>query len=67
MMFTAQQIATLIGGKVEGDPEANVNTFTKIEEGKPYALSFLANEKYEEFLYTCKSSVIIISDKLELL
>lgn len=66
MMFTAQQIATLIGGKVEGDPEANVNTFTKIEEGKPYALSFLANEKYEEFLYTCKSSVIIISDKLEL-
>ena len=66
MMFTAQQIAALIDGTVEGDPEASVNTFTKIEEGKPNALSFLANEKYEEFLYTSKSSVIIISHKLEL-
>lgn len=66
MMFTAQQIAALISGTVEGNPEASVNTFTKIEEGKPNALSFLANEKYEEFLYTCKSSVIIVSNKLEL-
>jgi len=66
MMFTAQQIAALISGTVEGNPEASVNTFTKIEEGKQNALSFLANEKYEEYLYTCKSSVIIISNKLEL-
>lgn len=66
MMFTAQQIAALINGKVEGNPEAGVNTFAKIEEGKPGALSFLANEKYEEHLYNCASSVIIIGTSLEL-
>lgn len=65
-MFTAQQIAVLINGSVEGNPEAGVNTFAKIEEGKPGALSFLANEKYEEHLYNCASSAIIISKKLKL-
>lgn len=62
MIFTAQQIALLVEGKIEGNPETEVRTFAKIEEGFPGALSFLANLKYEEHLYTCKSSVIIVND-----
>jgi UDP-3-O-[3-hydroxymyristoyl] glucosamine N-acyltransferase len=46
MTFTAQQIAALIQGTIEGNPEAEINTFAKIEEGTPGALSFLANPKY---------------------
>ena len=48
MEFTAQMIAGLIGGTVVGDPEAKVNNFAKIEEGKPGCISFLANDKYEQ-------------------
>ena len=62
MIFTAHQIALLIQGTVEGNPSAEVTTFAKIEEGFPGALSFLANLKYEEHIYTCKSSVIIVND-----
>lgn len=66
MEFTAQAIAQLINGEIEGNPTSTVNTFAKIEEGKPGALSFLANIKYEEYIYTCKSSIIIIADDLVL-
>jgi UDP-3-O-[3-hydroxymyristoyl] glucosamine N-acyltransferase len=66
MEFSAAQIAGLLQGKIEGNTEAKVNTFAKIEEGKPGALSFLANPKYNHYLYECKSSVIIVSDKLAL-
>lgn len=66
MTFTAEQIAALIQGKVEGNPQAQINNFAKIEEGFEGALSFLANLKYEEHLYNCKSSVIIVSNDLVL-
>lgn len=46
MEFTAKQIADFIQGKIEGNENATVNTFAKIEEGKPGALSFLSNPKY---------------------
>ena len=49
MEFSAQQIASVLGGTVEGDPEVKVNNFSKIEEGKPGTLTFLANPKYEHF------------------
>ena len=62
MIFTAHQIALLVEGKIEGNPETEVTTFAKIEEGFPGALSFLANLKYEEHLYTCNSSIIIVND-----
>ena len=56
MEFTAQQIATYLGGTVEGNPEATVNTFAKIEEGQAGALSFLANPKYAHHLYETAST-----------
>jgi UDP-3-O-[3-hydroxymyristoyl] glucosamine N-acyltransferase len=64
--FSAQQIATIIQGKVEGDPNVMVSQFGKIEEATTGEISFLANPKYEAFLYTTKASVIIINDNQEL-
>ncbi len=66
MQFTAEQIAMLIGGKVEGNPEAAVGSFGKIEEAKQHQLSFLANPKYEEYLYRSKASIIIVNDNQEI-
>jgi UDP-3-O-[3-hydroxymyristoyl] glucosamine N-acyltransferase len=66
MEFTAQQIAQLIQGKVEGDENATVNTFAKIEEGVTGAISFLSNPKYTHYLYETKSSIVLIDDNLEL-
>jgi UDP-3-O-[3-hydroxymyristoyl] glucosamine N-acyltransferase len=66
MTFPAAQIALLINGKVEGDPTVSVASFGKIEEAKEGELSFLANPKYEEFIYSTKASVIIINDDLVL-
>ena len=62
MQFSAAQIATLIDGKLEGNPDVTVNNFGKIEEAQAGQLAFLANPKYEEFLYSTKASIIIIND-----
>jgi len=62
MQFTAEQIAFLIEGKVEGDPKVTVNNFSKIEEGKPGTLSFLANPKYTTYIYNTKASIIIVNE-----
>lgn len=66
MTFTAAQIAALINGKTEGNAGAAVGSFGKIEEAKEGQLAFLANPKYEEYLYSTKASVIIINETLEL-
>lgn len=66
MNFSATQIAALINGKITGDANASVNSFGKIEEAQNGQLAFLANPKYEEYLYSTKASVIIINDALEL-
>src|SRR5579872_1397535 len=66
MQFTAAQIALLINGKTEGDPQVPVASFGKIEEAVGGQLAFLANPKYEEYLYTTGASVIIVNDTLEL-
>lgn len=66
MQFTAAQISMLINGKLEGDPTLAVHSFGKIEEAVSGQLSFLANPKYEEYLYCTKASVIIINDSLVL-
>lgn len=60
MQFTAQTIAQYIGGKVEGDPEASVSNFAKIEEATPGTISFLTNPKYTHFLYTTGASVVLV-------
>ena len=64
--FTAQQIALLIQGKIEGEVTAVVEQFGKIESAMPGEISFLANPKYEDFLYTTKASVIIVNESLVL-
>ena len=66
MEFTAKQIAELIQGRVEGDKNATVNTFAKIEEGVPGAISFLSNPKYTHYIYETKSSVVLINEGVEL-
>ncbi len=66
MEFTAKQIAQFIGGKVEGDENASVHTFAKIEEGVPGAISFLANEKYIHYVYSTKSSIVLIDSSIAL-
>ncbi len=66
MTFTANQIAVLINGKIEGNPDSVVRSFGRIEEAQQGQLAFLANPKYEEFIYTTKASVIIIGEKLDL-
>jgi len=66
MQFSATQIAMIIGGKVEGDADIAVASFGKIEEATEGQLTFLANPKYEEFLYSTKASIVIVNDTLEL-
>jgi len=66
MTFSALQIALLINGKVEGDGNASVSSFGKIEEAGEGQLSFLANPKYEDHLYSTKASVIIINQNFPL-
>lgn len=66
MEFTAKQIAEFINGRVEGDEQAAVNTFAKIEEGKEGAISFLSNPKYTHYLYETKSTIVLVNEDLEL-
>jgi UDP-3-O-[3-hydroxymyristoyl] glucosamine N-acyltransferase len=61
MEFSAGQIAGILQGEVVGNPEASVSGLAKIEEGTPGALSFLANPKYEEYIYTTGSSICIVN------
>lgn len=62
MEFTAQQIADVLQGTVEGNPQAAVNDFAKIEEGRPGAISFLANAHYAHYIYETASSVVLVND-----
>ena len=61
MEFTAQQIAAFLRGTVEGDPEVKVSNFSKIEEGKPGTLTFLANPKYEHHIYHTEASIVLVN------
>lgn len=67
MQFTAQQIATLLQGRLEGDPEVKVSNVAKIEDAVPGTLSFIANPKYEEYLYSSAASIIIVNESLDVL
>lgn len=61
MEFTAATIAGFLKGETEGNPNVKVNTVAKIEEGFEGALSFLANPKYEHYIYTTRSSVVLVN------
>jgi UDP-3-O-[3-hydroxymyristoyl] glucosamine N-acyltransferase len=65
MEFNAQQIAELIKGKVEGDPNQVIRDVSKIEEGKPETLTFLANPKYEQHIYQTEASVVIVNNNFK--
>ena len=64
--FSAQQIAMMIQGQVEGDASVTVHNFGKIEEATAGQISFLANPKYEAFLYTTAASIVIIGAQQQL-
>ncbi len=66
MEFTAKQIAEFIQGRVEGNEQATVNTFAKIEEGREGAISFLSNPKYTHYLYDTKSTIVLVNEDVEL-
>jgi UDP-3-O-[3-hydroxymyristoyl] glucosamine N-acyltransferase len=66
MQFTAKQIAELLDGKVEGDENVIVSTVSKIEEGKPGSLSFLANPLYTTYIYGTDASVVLVNNSLVL-
>ncbi|HMJ45874.1 MAG TPA: UDP-3-O-(3-hydroxymyristoyl)glucosamine N-acyltransferase [Ferruginibacter sp.] len=66
MQFSAAQIAVIINGKIEGDPDAKVTSFGKIEVAQNDQLAFLANPKYEDHLYTTGASIIIINESQQL-
>jgi UDP-3-O-[3-hydroxymyristoyl] glucosamine N-acyltransferase len=61
MEFTAETIAGFLKGEIDGDPNIKVNTIAKIEEGQSGALSFLANPKYEHYIYETKSSIVLVN------
>ncbi|MFA7139169.1 MAG: UDP-3-O-(3-hydroxymyristoyl)glucosamine N-acyltransferase [Bacteroidales bacterium] len=64
MRYAAEEIAKILNGTIEGDPTAKVSSFSKIEEGKPGTLSFLANPKYTQYIYSSGASVILIPEGL---
>lgn len=65
MEFKAKEIAEILGGTVEGNPEVTVTSFARIESGKPGTISFFANPKYEQYVYTSKADVIIVNKSFE--
>lgn len=65
MEFKAREIADILGGTVDGNPDTSVTTFARIEQGKPGAICFFANPKYEQYVYECKADIIIVNKTFE--
>lgn len=65
MEFKAKEIAEILGGTVDGNPEAMVTSFARIESGKPGTICFFANPKYEHYVYECKADIIIVNKTFE--
>ena len=61
MDFSAQQIASFVQGEIVGDADVTVNTFAKIEEGKPGSITFLSNPKYEHYIYDTEASIVLVN------
>ena len=65
MELTAQQIAEILNGTIAGNPAAKVSGFSKIEEGAPETITFLANLKYERYIYQTKASIVLVNNDYE--
>jgi len=66
MEFTIQEVANLLNGQVEGEAKSKINTISKIQEAKEGSISFLANLKYEKFLYETHATAVIINKDLQI-
>src|SRR5438105_3501789 len=66
MEFTAKQIADLLKGTIEGNPNVKITKLSKIEEGEPGSISFLANPLYTQYIYSTKASLVIVNKDLQL-
>src|SRR5215471_10893828 len=66
MNFSASQIAMIVNGRIEGDANVEVSSFGKIEEASTGQLTFLANPKYEDYLYNTQASLVIVNEALAL-
>lgn len=62
MEFTAKELAAILGGTVDGNPEASARHFAKIEHGKTDSLCFYANPKYEQYVYTSRASILLVNN-----
>jgi UDP-3-O-[3-hydroxymyristoyl] glucosamine N-acyltransferase len=65
MEFTAKQIAEVINGTIDGNPDVTIHKLSKIEEGEPGSLSFLANPKYTQYIYTTHATVVIVNQSFK--
>jgi len=65
MNFKAKDIAEMLEGIVEGDETVSVSTLSKIEEGAPGSISFLANPKYTHFIYNTRASIVIVEKEFQ--
>lgn len=65
MEFTAKELAQILKGTVDGNPEDKATSFAKIESGKPGQLCFFANPKYEQYVYTSKASILLVNKSFE--
>ena len=65
MELKAKEIAEILGGTVEGNPEAVITGFARIESGKPGTICFFANPKYEHYVYSCKADILIVNKTFE--
>ncbi len=66
MEFTAKQIEGMLNGDIQGNPDAKVSALSKIEEGVPGSISFLANPLYTQYVYTTEASIVIIGKDFQL-
>ena len=62
MEFTARQIADILAGTIEGDENASVHSVSKIDAGVPGTISFLANPKYTQYIYTTEATIVIVNE-----
>ena len=62
MEFSAKEIASILQGKIEGNEQVKVSDFSKIEEGKPGTLTFLANPKYTHYIYHTQANIALVND-----
>jgi len=64
MEFTAEQIASFLNGTIEGEASVSVNNVSRIEDGKPGTLAFLANPKYQKYIYDTQASIVLVNEDL---